>query len=97
MRSALGSRISAMAGGKVLSAGYQNNGYGNIVEIDHGNGFSTKYAHLNKIYVTKGHEIKQGQKIGLSGNTGIGTGPHLHFGVHKYGKGDDPVKYLPNF
>lgn len=94
MRSALGSRISAMAGGKVLSAGYQNNGYGNIVEIDHGNGFSTKYAHLNKIYVKKGEQIKFNQAIGEVGHSGRATGNHLHYEVLYRGTNVNPLTFV---
>ena len=94
MRSALGSRISAMAGGKVISAGYQKNGYGNIVEIDHGNGFSTKYAHLNKIYVKKGEQVKFNQAIGEVGRTGRATGNHLHYEVLYRGANVNPLTFV---
>lgn len=80
MRASLGTRVSAMAAGKVTRAGYQN-GYGQIVEIDHGNGFSTKYAHLNKIYVKKGEVVDFNKAIGEVGHTGRATGNHLHYEV----------------
>ena len=56
-------------------------GYGNVIEIDHGNGFKTKYAHLNKMYVKQGDRVLQGQAIGEVGSTGRSTGPHLHYEV----------------
>ena len=71
--------------------------YGNYIEIDHGNGIHRFYGHLNKRLVIKGVDIKQGQQIGLSGNTGAGTGAHLHFGVHIKGDSKDPTIYLPKF
>jgi len=88
--------VYAVADGTVSVAGWIN-GYGNYIQIEHANGLSSFYAHLNKINVSKGSVIMQGQNIALSGNTGIGTGPHLHFGVKKNGKSDDPEKYLPSF
>lgn len=94
MRASLGSRVSAMAGGKVVSAGYQKNGYGNIVEIDHGNGFSTKYAHLNKIYVKKGEKVKFNQALGEVGHTGRATGNHLHYEVLYRGANVNPVTFV---
>lgn len=88
--------VYAVADGTVSVAGWIS-GYGNYIQIEHANGLSSFYAHLNKINVSKGSVIMQGQNIALSGNTGIGTGPHLHFGVKKNGKSDDPEKYLPSF
>ena len=93
MRASLGSRVSAQAGGKVILSGYQN-GYGNVVEIDHGNGFSTKYAHLNKIYVKKGEEIKFNQAIGEVGHTGRATGNHLHYEVLYRGTNVNPLTFV---
>ena len=68
--------------------------YGNYIEIDHGNGFSTVYAHLHRRYVKKGEKVNRGQKIGTLGNTGKSTGPHLHYEVKKYGKAVDPENYF---
>jgi len=68
--------------------------YGNYIEIDHGNGFSTVYAHLHRRYVKKGDKIVRGQKIGTLGNTGKSTGPHLHYEVKKYGKPVNPEDYF---
>ena len=58
-------------------------GYGNVIVIDHGGGFSTLYAHQSRLGATEGDEVAQGQVIGYSGNTGNSTGPHLHFSVHQ--------------
>ena len=88
--------VYAVADGTVSVAGWIS-GYGNYIQIEHANGLSSFYAHLNKINVSKGTVVEQGQNIALSGNTGVGTGPHLHFGVKKNGKSDNPEKYLPSF
>ena len=88
--------VYAVADGIVFKSEWYN-GYGNYIEIDHGNNIHSFYGHLNKRDVTKGSTVKQGQNIGLSGNTGAGTAEHLHFGVHNNTKSDNPVKYLPNF
>ena len=88
--------VYAVAAGIVFKSEWYN-GYGNYIEIDHGNNIHSFYGHLNKRDVTKGSTVKQGQNIGLSGNTGAGTAEHLHFGVQNNTKSDNPVKYLPNF
>ena len=88
--------VYAVADGKVSIAGWIN-GYGNYIQIEHSNGLSSFYAHLNQINVAKGQTVKQGQIIGKSGNTGVGTGAHLHFGVKKNKGSDNPMKYLPSF
>jgi murein DD-endopeptidase MepM/ murein hydrolase activator NlpD len=78
-----GSPVYAAASGVVIiarSSGY-NGGYGGYIVIQHPNGLQTTYAHLSKLYVTDGMHVEQGQLIGLSGNTGRSTGPHLHFEV----------------
>ena len=75
-----GNVVKVMADGKVTRSEWVN-GYGNFLEIDHGNGFKTKYAHLNKSYVKKGQNVARGEKIGEVGSTGRSTGPHLHYEV----------------
>lgn len=69
-------------------------GYGNLIEIDHGFGFVTRYAHLSKIEVRAGQKVKRGQIIGEVGNTGISTGPHVHYEIHKNGKIVNPINYF---
>jgi|LGVF01.1.fsa_nt_gb murein DD-endopeptidase MepM/ murein hydrolase activator NlpD len=88
-----GSPIYAADGGKVVYVGY-NGGYGMMIKINHGENIETIYAHLSKYYVSVGDKVFKGEKIGLSGNTGTSTGPHLHFEVRKLGTPIDPKKYL---
>ena len=64
------------------------------MEIDHGNGLVTRYSHLEKVNVTWGQKIKQGQVIGLSGSSGGSVAPHLHYEVIEYGKNLDPLMYI---
>ena len=77
-----------------MTATYQKNGYGNVVEIDHENGFSSKYAHLNKIYVKKGDVVKFNQAIGEVGHTGRATGSHLHYEVLYRGINVNPLTFV---
>jgi len=88
-----GNIITVMANGKVIRNEWIN-GYGNCIEIDHGNGFKTKYAHLNKSYVKKGQMVKQGDKIAEVGSTGRSTGPHLHYEVLYNGVNVDPMAFI---
>ena len=88
-----GNKIKTMAEGKVTKSG-TGTGYGKVVEIDHGNGFKTKYAHMNAIYVKKGDLVTQGQAIGEVGNTGRSTGPHLHYEILYDGTPLDPMVFI---
>ena len=88
--------IQAPADGIVIVAKWYN-GYGNYIEIDHGNGVHSFYGHLSSFNVKIGDKITQGKIIGKSGNTGIGTGAHLHFGVHKNGQRTNPLDFFTNF
>lgn len=81
--------------GYVIYAGWDNSGYGNLVEINHGNGFITLYAHMSKILVSVGNEVTKGQQIGEMGSTGHSTGPHLHFEVRLNGVQRNPWGFLP--
>ena len=88
-----GTRVIASAGGVVVGAEFHPQ-YGNLIEIDHGNDFSSRYAHLSKIDVKLGQVVKRGQLIGASGNTGRSTGPHLHFEVRFKGAAQNPARFL---
>jgi hypothetical protein len=92
-RAATGDPVRATANGKVASAGWAG-GYGRMVEIDHGNGLSTRYGHLSEIGVKVGESIKIGQVIGAVGSTGRSTGPHLHYETRIDGEAVDPQKFL---
>ncbi len=86
---------AADSGYVTLAANGWNTGYGNYVVIDHGNGFSSLYAHLNSIYVYPGESVARGQAIGGLGNTGNSTGPHLHFEIRYQNVPYNPLGYLP--
>lgn len=88
-----GTSVRAAAGGEVVYSGWMN-GFGYTVILDHGRGVETLYAHNSKVTVSKGEMINQGQQVSLSGNTGLSTGPHLHFGVLKNEKPLNPNDYL---
>jgi murein DD-endopeptidase MepM/ murein hydrolase activator NlpD len=92
-RAASGDPIRATASGKVVSSGWAG-GYGRMVEIDHGNGLSTRYGHMSEIHVKIGDQIKIGQVIGAVGSTGRSTGPHLHYETRIEGEAVDPQKFL---
>lgn len=89
----LGTKVKAAADGVVEKA-YYSESYGYNVLIDHGNGIETRYAHLSKLKVETGEWVSQRQIIGLSGNTGDSTGPHLHFEAVKNGVRINPLKIL---
>jgi murein DD-endopeptidase MepM/ murein hydrolase activator NlpD len=89
----MGSPIEAPAAGVVTDAGWES-GYGNTVTIDHGYGITTKFAHASKLLVKAGQRVQRGQRIALVGNTGLATGPHLHYEVHVNGRPVDPLKYV---
>jgi murein DD-endopeptidase MepM/ murein hydrolase activator NlpD len=88
-----GTPIHAAAGGLVLESKWHPE-YGQIVEIDHGNGLSTRYAHCSKVLVSAGSLVKRGQPVALIGTTGRSTGPHLHFEVLVDGVPQDPRRFL---
>ncbi|MEJ2346646.1 MAG: M23 family metallopeptidase [Gammaproteobacteria bacterium] len=89
----MGSPVIAVAAGVVTWSG-KRYGYGNMVELDHGNGYSTRYAHNSKILVKVGERVKKGQTIALMGSTGRSTGPHVHFEVLHNGREVNPSKYV---
>jgi murein DD-endopeptidase MepM/ murein hydrolase activator NlpD len=91
----LGSPVYAADSGFVRTAGNDPSGYGNMLEIDHGNGYSTVYAHLNTIEVVICQSVNAGQRIGSAGDTGNADGVHLHFAVIQDGVYIDPWSVLP--
>ena len=93
LRAAMGTRVYASRAGKVIFAG-RKGGYGKVVGIEHGDDFTTWYGHLSRIRVKSGQWVPQGKVIGLSGNTGISTGPHLHFEIRYKGRSEKPTQYL---
>ena len=88
-----GADVFAVAAGVVTFAG-DKQGFGKMVQLDHGNGFETIYAHDQKVLVKVGDVVKKGQVIALSGSTGRSSGPHVHFEVHKNGRVVDPASYI---
>ena len=90
---AYGADIRATAAGKVVHAGPMG-GYGNMVEIDHGNGVATRYGHMSEVLAEEGQEVKPGALIGKLGSTGRSTGPHLHYEVRIDGEPIDPSRFL---
>jgi murein DD-endopeptidase MepM/ murein hydrolase activator NlpD len=91
-----GSDIFVTGDGVVVEAGFSFYGYGNRVVVDHGYGFKTIYAHLQKITVDEGQKMKRGEVIGTLGNTGRSTGAHLHYEVKLHNKTKDPINYYFN-
>ena len=90
----MGTPIYATADGTVGRAEWNNGGYGNLVEIDHGHGIQTRYGHLSRYIVSAGERVKRGQLIAYMGSTGRSTGSHLHYEVRLDGKAVNPVPFL---
>lgn len=90
----IGTPIHASGGGKVSRVSNSYYGYGKQVEIDHGFGFKTKYAHMSEFIVKVGQKVKRGELIGYSGNSGTSSGPHLHYEVIKNRKKVNPIHYI---
>ena len=88
-----GTPIIAPAGGIVTRVTAEG-GYGNVVEVDHGNGIWTRYAHCSRIIVRQGQHVDRGQMIATVGNTGLSVGPHLHYEIHVNGVAVDPRRYV---
>jgi len=93
IRGTQGDRIKATARGKIIKA-QKNGGYGNYVEIDHGNGYHTVFGHMQNYLVKKGEYVEQGQVIGQVGSTGRSTGPHLHYEIRLNNKPVNPSKFM---
>ncbi|MEM5492138.1 M23 family metallopeptidase [Hoeflea sp. AS16] len=92
-RTPSGTPVYSTGAGVVVHAG-RNGGYGKMVEIDHGNGITTRYAHLSAVEVRKGDHVNNGKRIGKSGSTGRSTGPHLHYEVRRNGDAVNPMRFL---
>jgi murein DD-endopeptidase MepM/ murein hydrolase activator NlpD len=88
-----GDDVKSTGAGKVVAAG-SSGGYGNMVEIDHGQGISTRYGHMSKILVAVGDEVETGEVVGRAGSTGRSTGPHVHYEVRRHGQAVDPMRFL---
>jgi len=89
----MGTPIEAPAKGTVIQAGWVA-GYGNTVTIDHGYGITTRFAHASRILARVGRRVERGERIALVGNSGLSTGPHLHYEVHVNGRPVDPRRYI---
>ena len=90
---AQGSNVTAVAAGVVTWAG-ERSGYGKLIEINHGDGFVTRYAHNERTLVTVGQTVKRGEPVALMGSTGRSTGPHVHFEVLRNGRQVDPLSFV---
>lgn len=91
-----GTPIYSTGNGVVRRAQRDNSGYGLMVEVDHGYGYTTIYAHLSKVNVRPGQSVKRGEILGMVGNTGLSTAPHLHYEVVRNGKKVNPINYFYN-
>ncbi len=89
-----GTPVVATADGEVVVSGIKGNGYGIHVDINHGYGYLTKYAHLSKVSVNVGQKVKRGDVIGYTGNTGLSKGPHLHYEIEKNGQKINPIDFF---
>lgn len=92
-----GQAADSIGSGKVIQVGYEEKGYGNYVVVDHGNGYTSLYGHLQKATVKQGDTVSAGQQVGVIGSTGSSTAPHLHLRVHKNGQSIDPRTVIPGF
>lgn len=92
-----GQAADSIGGGKVTEVGYDENGYGNYVVVDHGNGYTSLYGHLQKATVKQGDTVSAGQQVGVIGSTGSSSAPHLHLRVHKNGQSIDPRTVIPGY
>jgi murein DD-endopeptidase MepM/ murein hydrolase activator NlpD len=91
-----GTKVYATGDGKVVESGYNTSGFGNYVVIDHGFGLVSIYAHLSKINVPSGINVRRGDMIGLSGSSGTSSGPHLHYQINKYGSPVNAINFFNN-
>ena len=91
-----GTEVYATGNGTVIESGWNSMGFGNFVVIDHGYGLRSTYGHLSHIEVSRGASVKRGDLIGLSGNTGTSSGPHLHYQIDQFGQHKNPILFFNN-
>lgn len=91
-----GTDVYATGDGTIIESGWNSGGFGNCIVIDHGYGFQTVYGHLSDIKVVKGQSVKRGDLIGVSGSSGLSSGPHLHYQIEQYGTHKNPVNFFNN-
>ena len=91
-----GTEVYVTGNGTVFETGWSTGGLGNYIVIDHGYGIRTTYGHLSRINVVKGRQVKRGDLIGLSGNTGLSSGPHLHYEINQFGQHRNPLHFFNN-
>jgi murein DD-endopeptidase MepM/ murein hydrolase activator NlpD len=91
-----GTEVYATGDGSVIESGWNSGGFGNCIVIDHGYGLQTVYGHLSDIKVVKGVNVKRGDLIGISGSTGLSSGPHLHYQIEKLGQHQNPINFFNN-
>ena len=89
-----GTEVYATGDGSVIESGWNSGGFGNCIVIDHGYGLQSIYGHLSEIKVVKGQNIKRGDLIGISGSTGLSSGPHLHYQIEKFGDHKNPINFF---
>ena len=91
-----GTEVYATGNGTVIESGWNSMGFGNFVVIDHGYGLRTTYGHLSRINAAKGINVRRGDLIGYSGNTGTSSGPHLHYQIDQFGQHKNPINFFNN-
>jgi murein DD-endopeptidase MepM/ murein hydrolase activator NlpD len=91
-----GTEVYATGDGKIIESGWNPGGFGNFIVIDHGYGLQSTYGHLSQIKVSQGVTVKRGDMIGLSGNSGTSSGPHLHYQIDQFGEHKNPVNFFNN-
>ena len=91
-----GTEVYTTGNGTVIESGWNSMGFGNFIVIDHGYGLRSTYGHLCQINVSQGLSVKRGDLLGLSGNTGTSSGPHLHYQIDQYGQHKNPINFFNN-
>jgi len=91
-----GTDVYATGDGSVIESGWNSGGFGNYIVIDHGYGLQTVYGHLSNIKVARGQNVKRGELIGISGNSGLSSGPHLHYQIEQFGSHKNPINFFNN-